>query len=161
VLRRDYDEQVCSIARALEVVGERWSLLILRDVLFGVHRFDGLLASLGITRSVLTERLNHLVAEGVLERRRYQTRPDRFEYHATAKARELWPVLGHLMLWGDRHYAEPEGPPRVVEHVGCGGAPDEQLICKRCGVPLAGQDVAVKPGPALVARGLRHEHARA
>src|SRR5215204_6931357 len=84
VLRRDYDEQVCSIARALEVVGERWSLLILRDVLFGVHRFDGLLTSLGITRSVLTERLNHLVAEGVLERRRYQTRPDRFEYHATS-----------------------------------------------------------------------------
>jgi DNA-binding HxlR family transcriptional regulator len=96
-----------------------------RDVLFGVHRFDGLLASLGITRSVLTDRLNHLVAEGVLERRRYQTRPDRFEYHATAEARELWPVLGHLMLWGERHYAEPEGPPRVIEHVGCGGAPDE------------------------------------
>src|SRR5215217_991962 len=152
MLRRDYDEQVCSIARALEVVGERWSLLILRDVL---------LASVGITRSVLTERLNRLVAEGVLERRRYQTRPDRFEYHATAKARELWPVLGHLMLWGDRHYAEPEGPPRIIEHVGCDGAPDEHLICKRCGTPLAGQDVAVKPGPALLARGLHHEHARA
>jgi DNA-binding HxlR family transcriptional regulator len=152
MLKREYDTQVCSIARALEIVGERWSLLILRSVLLGVHRFDDLLDALGITRSVLTARLQRLVAEGVLERVPYQQRPLRHEYRATAKGRELWPVLVHLLRWGDEHYPEPAGPPRVLEHRGCGGGPDAHLMCDRCGEPLAYGEVAARPGPGAGAR---------
>ena len=136
MLKRDYETQACSIARSLEIVGERWSLLILRSVLLGVNRFDDLLAELGITRSVLTARLTRLVDEGVLERVPYQQRPVRHEYRATAKGRDLWPVLAHLIRWGDDHYPAPDGPPYVLEHTDCGGRPDAHLMCDRCGVAL-------------------------
>src|SRR5271156_1722934 len=125
VLKREYDTQVCSIARALEVVGERWSILIMRSVFLGVYRFDELLDVLGITRSVLTARLVHLVQEGVLERVPYQERPPRFEYQATEKGWKLLPALVHLMRWGDEYYLDPNGRPRIIEHAGCGGAPDD------------------------------------
>jgi len=149
MLKREYDTQTCSIARALEIVGERWSLLILRSVFLGVHRFDDLLDALGITRSVLTTRLARLVDEGVLERVPYQQRPVRHEYRATDKGRELWPVLLHLMQWGDAHYAEPAGAPRIIEHAGCGGHPDDHLLCDRCGEPLGWKTVTARSGPAL------------
>jgi DNA-binding HxlR family transcriptional regulator len=153
MLKREYDTQVCSIARSLEIVGERWSLLILRSVFLGVHRFDDLLDALGITRSVLTARLQRLVEEGVLERVPYQQRPVRHEYRATAKGRELWPVLAHLLRWGDEHYAGPDGPPRILEHRDCGGHPDAHLMCDRCGAPLAYEDVRSLRGPgALTSR---------
>jgi DNA-binding HxlR family transcriptional regulator len=149
MLRRDYDTQTCSIARALEVVGERWSLLVVRDVLLGIRRFDDLVGHLGITRSVLTARLERLLAEGVLERRRYQDRPERFEYRLTDKGLELWPVLMHLMQWGDEHYAPPGGPPRLVTHRDCGGGPDDRLTCDRCGAALGPADVTARPNPAV------------
>jgi DNA-binding HxlR family transcriptional regulator len=152
-LKRDYETQTCSVARALEVVGERWSLLILRSVFLGVHRFDDLLDSLGITRSVLTVRLERLVDEGVLERVPYQQRPTRYEYRATTKGRELWPVVAHLLRWGDAHYPEPTGVPRIIEHTGCGGQPDEHLLCDRCREPLSYFTVTARPGPALTAAG--------
>lgn len=110
MLARDYETQVCSIARALEVIGERWSLLIVRSILQGHRRFDALQGELGITRSVLTDRLRRLEAEGVLERRPYQTRPERFDYVLTEKGLALWPALNHLMQWGDRYYPEADGP---------------------------------------------------
>jgi DNA-binding HxlR family transcriptional regulator len=138
---------VCSIARALEVVGERWSLLILRSVLLGVRRFDDLQAELGITRSVLTARLHRLVDEGVLARARYQDRPARYEYVPTEKGVELWPVLTHLMRWGDAHYPTPAGPPRIARHAGCGGRPDDHLVCDRCGEPLTARTIESIPGP--------------
>jgi DNA-binding HxlR family transcriptional regulator len=151
VLKREYETQTCSIARSLEVVGERWSLLILRSVLLGARRFDELLDVLGIPRSVLTERLRRLVDEGVLERRPYQEHPPRHEYRATAKGRDLWPVLAHLMRWGDAHYPDARGVPMVVEHRDCGGRPDAHLLCDRCGEPLHWGSVVVRPGPALAA----------
>jgi DNA-binding HxlR family transcriptional regulator len=153
VLKRDYETQTCSIARSLEIVGERWSLLILRSVLLGVHRFDDLLKELGITRSVLTTRLQRLVDEGVLERVPYQERPPRHEYRATAKGRELWPVVLHLLRWGDAHYPEPTGAPRIIEHAGCGGRPDDHLLCDRCGDPLTYFNTTARPGPGLAAAG--------
>jgi DNA-binding HxlR family transcriptional regulator len=148
VLNRTYPEQRCSIARALEIVGERWTLLILRDILEGKHRFDDLQASLTITRSVLSTRLAWMVREGLLERRRYQTNPKRFEYHPTAKARELWPVLLHLMLWGDAHYPPPDGPPRTLEHKNCGGRITKNLTCRRCGRRLAADEMRIRPRQA-------------
>ena len=153
MLKRDYETQTCSIARALEVVGERWSLLIVRSVFLGVHRFDDLLEAVGITRSVLTARLQRLVDEGVLERVPYQQRPTRYEYRATAKGRELWPVVTHLLRWSDAHYPEPEGVPRIVEHRGCGGRPDDHLMCDRCGEPLSYLSVTSRAGPGLTAAG--------
>src|SRR5438309_1100324 len=103
MLNRDYEGQNCSIARALEVVGERWTLLIIRDVLLGLHRFDEFQASLGIARNVLTDRLNRLVDEGVFERVLYSERPDRHEYRLTPKGRELNVALTALREWGERH----------------------------------------------------------
>jgi DNA-binding HxlR family transcriptional regulator len=112
MLRRDYEGQDCSIARALEVVGERWTLLIVRDALLGLRRFDELQANLGIARNVLADRLNRLVDEGILERVRYSERPERFEYHVTTKGRELTIALAGLRQWGDKHLSEK--PPQLV-----------------------------------------------
>ncbi|MFJ6484856.1 MULTISPECIES: winged helix-turn-helix transcriptional regulator [unclassified Streptomyces] len=146
MLARDYETQVCSIARALEVIGERWSLLIVRSVMQGHRRFDALQGELGITRSVLTDRLRRLEAEGVLERRPYQTRPERFDYVLTAKGLALWPALNHLMQWGDRYYPEVDGPPVVIEHTGCGGGPDTHQLCDRCGARLGPTNITSRPG---------------
>src|SRR5437588_10767751 len=112
MLRRDYRGQNCSIARALEVVGERWTLLIVRDVFVGLRRFDQLQESLGIARNVLTDRLNRLVEEGILERVRYSERPERFEYRLTPKGRDLQIALAGLRQWGDRYLSET--PPRIA-----------------------------------------------
>jgi DNA-binding HxlR family transcriptional regulator len=112
MLKRDYEGQNCSIARALEIVGERWTLLIIRDVFLGLRRFDQLQASLGVARNVLTDRLNRLVDEGILERVRYSERPQRFEYRLTDKGRELSLALTALRQWGDEHLSEK--PPRLL-----------------------------------------------
>lgn len=112
MLNRSYRGQDCSIARALEIVGERWTLLIVRDVFLGLQRFDQLQASLGIARNVLTGRLRRLVDEGILERRRYSRHPARYEYRLTEKGNELILALAALQQWGDKHVSEK--PPRVL-----------------------------------------------
>jgi DNA-binding HxlR family transcriptional regulator len=112
VLKRDYLGQNCSIARALEVVGERWTLLIVRDAFLGLRRFEQFQESLGIARNVLTDRLNRLVGEGILERVRYGERPERYEYRLTHKGRELNLALGGLRQWGDKYLSEK--PSRVL-----------------------------------------------
>ncbi|MFI9007535.1 winged helix-turn-helix transcriptional regulator [Actinosynnema sp. NPDC053489] len=132
MLRRTYDGQVCSIARALEVVGERWTLLIVREAVSGVTRFDGFLNRMPIARNVLSDRLNNLVECGVLERVLYQDRPPRHEYRLTAKGRDLTPVLLALMAWGDRHEPSPTGPPAVAEHAACGGVVRTRMVCDCC-----------------------------
>jgi DNA-binding HxlR family transcriptional regulator len=151
MLGSDYNDQVCSVARSLEVIGERWTLLIMRDVFLGRNRFDALVESLGVTRTVLTKRLGHLVTEGVLVKRAYQERPERFEYLPTAKGRELYPIIALLTMWGDRHYPDPAGPPRLLLHRGCGGALTARFLCDRCGRALEPDDVESQPGPALTA----------
>jgi DNA-binding HxlR family transcriptional regulator len=149
MLNRTYDTQICSIARTLEVVGERWTLLVLRDVLRGTRRFEELVQSLGVARNVLSDRLDRLVEHGLVERVPYQDRPPRFEYRPTGKGSELLVVLLGLMHWGDRHLAGEAGPPRIVEHRDCGGAVAEQLICTGCGHPLVAGEVVTRPGPGL------------
>jgi DNA-binding HxlR family transcriptional regulator len=153
VLGNDYKNQVCSVAGALEVIGERWSLLIVRDILLGVRRFDELQADLGIARNVLQARLSRLVEEGVLEKRMYQERPKRFEYRLTEKGLDLWPTIVALLQWGDKHAASPAGPPVLLQHRHCGGAVDEHRICVACGARLSVRDVRATLGP-----GARSDH---
>src|ERR1039457_3498634 len=147
MLPNDYTSQVCSIAGALEVVGERWSLLIVRDVLLGLRRFDQLQADLGIARNVLQTRLTRLVDQGVLEKRLYQKRPKRYEYRLTEKGLDLWPTIVALMHWGDSYAAPAAGPPVLLEHRGCGGAVDQHRICGACGARLSARDVLASAGP--------------
>jgi DNA-binding HxlR family transcriptional regulator len=147
MLRNDYENQACSIAGALEVIGERWSLLIVRDVLLGLRRFDELQRNLGIARNVLQARLERLLQNGVLERRRYQERPERFEYRLTDKGLELWPAIVALMDWGDRYAPPPGGPAVVLEHKGCGGHVDAHRICETCGARVSVRDARALPGP--------------
>ena len=149
MLGQTYDDQLCSIARTLEVVGERWSLLIVRDALLGLRRFEEYQDSLGIARNVLTKRLTKLVEDGLLERVCYQERPARYEYRPTNKAKDLLTALLSLMHWGDKHAEDPLGPPRITSHVGCGGNVREQLACTECGQVVRPDAVQMLPGPAL------------
>jgi DNA-binding HxlR family transcriptional regulator len=147
MLKRTYENQACSIAGALELIGERWSLLVLRDVFLGVHRFDELQRGLGIARNVLRDRLNLLVEAEILEKRRYQERPERFEYHLTEKGRDLWPVIHAIMTWGDKHSPPPGGPATVVVHRDCGGAVLPDRSCAKCGATVTLDDVRATLGP--------------
>jgi DNA-binding HxlR family transcriptional regulator len=146
MLGRTYDNQNCSVARTLELVGERWTLLIIRDAFVGVRRFGDFAERLGVARNVLQDRLERLVDEGILEKVPYQERPVRHEYRLTAKGRDLWPVLVSLLKYGDRHLA-PEGPPLVLVHRGCGGEVDDRRICVACGQKLEVGDVKATAGP--------------
>jgi DNA-binding HxlR family transcriptional regulator len=144
--RTSFADMPCSIARTLEVVGEWWTLLIVRDAFLGVTRFDEWQERLGIARNVLATRLERLVEEGILERRRYQVRPPRDEYVLTAKGRDLGPVLAALRTWGDDHAPTPGGPTTVLVHDECGHTTRPVNTCSHCGQPLQGR-AHVEPGP--------------
>ena len=147
MLGNDYSSQQCSIAGALAIVGERWSLLIIRDIFLGVRRFDDIQRNLQIARNVLQTRLRRLTDEGVIEKRLYQERPARYEYRLTEKGLDLWPTVVALMNWGDR-YAPPAGGPAVlIEHRGCGGLLDEHRLCSRCGARVSVREALALPGP--------------
>jgi DNA-binding HxlR family transcriptional regulator len=151
VLGKNYDTQTCSIARSLEVVGERWSLLIVRDALFaGLTRFTDFQRSLGIATNVLRDRLEAFVDAGIMTRRRYSEQPELFEYLLTDKGRDLLPALVALSSWGDR-WAAPDGPPVIYHHPGCGGRVDAQLVCERHGVIDSPGNLDVELGPGMSA----------
>lgn len=149
VLRSDYPGQVCSIARSLEVIGERWTLLIVRDVMNGRRRFDELQEGLGVARNVLSARLQRLVEEDILKRRPYQENPKRYEYFLTEKGLDLWPALVALLAWGDRYSPDPDGPPMLIVHKECGGAVSDRGTCERCGEVLGARNARALPGPGL------------
>ncbi len=149
VERKSFADMHCSVAQCLEVVGEWWSMLILRDVFLGVTRFDEFQERLGISRNILNQRLNHLVDAGVLEKVRYSEHPPRYDYRLTDKGRDLWPVLTAMRQWGDRHVA-PDGPPQQMTHKGCGEVADAVMVCSACGEPIGARDVRAAPGPGAV-----------
>jgi DNA-binding HxlR family transcriptional regulator len=136
---RPFEGQNCSVARALAVIGERWTLLILREVLLGRRRFQDIRRHTGIATNILTDRLETLVDQGVLERRES-------EYVPTEKARDATPVLVALMQWGDR-YDAPAGPPRVLVHAACGHDTEPVLHCSHCKREIEPQELRVRPGP--------------
>ena len=148
MLNRRYDGQNCSIARALEVVGERWTLLIVRDVFLGKRRFDELQASLGIARNVLTDRLNRLVEQGILERVPYSERPERYEYRLTPKGLELNVALTALRQWGDKHLSEK--PPRLLRRKTDGKPVIAALVLEDADFLLPAE-VETVPGPGAEA----------
>ena len=143
-LPRDYERQSCALARALEVVGERWTLLIVRDLFLGVRRFGELQTHLDIPRAVLSGRLATLVDQGLVERRPYA--PGRDDYVLTERGRELWPVVHQLMQWGERHLV-PLGPVRLFAHAECGTELAHDGACPTCGHAPAPADIETRPGP--------------
>lgn len=145
----DIDKQVCSVARALSVVGERWTLLILRDAFLGTRRFDQFQHNLGITRHRLSERLGKLVEQGVLVKVPYQDRPVRHEYRLTRKGLGLYPVLMSLARWGDEWMVDEAGAPLEYVHQGCGHRTNPVLACSECGEPLRPEGVRTEIGPGL------------
>jgi DNA-binding HxlR family transcriptional regulator len=128
-------------------VGDGWTLLVLRELFYGESRFDGLVASLGIARNTLDERLRRLVGAGVLERRPYQQQPVRSDYVLTERGRDLFGVLAALNAWGDRWLAGDEGAPVAVRHDRCGSEAGARVVCADCGEELRADDVTVRPGP--------------
>ncbi len=145
--RTSFAEMHCSIGQSLERVGEWWTPLILRDIHLGLHRFDDIAENLGVSRNLLTRRLEALIADGIVERRAYQERPPRHAYHLTEAGRELVPVLMALMAWGDKWATPAGGPPVLLEHDACGARFTPRVCCSECGQPVTATDVTALPGP--------------
>ena len=144
--RTTFSEMACSIARSLDVVGEPWTPLIVRDLWLGRKRFEEIQANLDISRKVLTQRLKTLVDAGVVERKLYQKQPERYEYVLTKKGTELMDVLLALMSWGDRWVSE-DGAPMELRHKTCGHKSKAQVTCSSCGEPISAHQVRIYPGP--------------
>ena len=137
----------CSIAKPLAFLGERWSLLIVRDLFLGRRRFEEFQESLGVATNVLSQRLATLVEEGIAERHRYSEHPERFEYRLTEKGRDLQPILLAMLAWGDRYTAGPEGPPLETVHDECGHAFHMVATCSECGGKVHRGNIQSRPGP--------------
>jgi DNA-binding HxlR family transcriptional regulator len=135
----------CSVARSLDIVGEWWTLLIVRNLLLGQRRFEQIQSDLGIARNILSDRLTTLVDHGIVQRVRYMEHPDRYEYLLTEKGRDLFPVITALMAWGDK-WASPDGAPMLFKH-SCGHTVGADAVCSECGAPMGLESVRVTRGP--------------
>jgi DNA-binding HxlR family transcriptional regulator len=144
-------EENCSVARTVGVIGDRWTLLILRDCFLKVRRFEDFQARLGVTRPVLADRLRKLVRTGILDKVAYQARPPRFEYRLTARGLDLHPVIMAIVHFGDAHLAPDGDRPVLHRHKTCGALFDPVTVCSICGEPVSPSDVALEPGPASAA----------
>lgn len=144
---QDLSDEPCSVARTVAVIGDRWTLMILRDVFLGVRRFEDFQARLGISRTITAERLKALTDEGVLKKVPYQDRPVRYEYRLTDKGLDLYPVIMAVVNFGDRHYAGEAGPPLLHRHKACGCDFAPVMTCSECHAPVGARDVETQAGP--------------
>jgi len=135
----------CSVARTLSVVGERWTMLILREAFLGRHRFDEFQQGIGIARNILSSRLRDLVEKGILDRTRADGEPRRVEYRLTKKGSDLYPVLIALMQWGDTWLCDEAGPPMTLVHRNCGATTSPEMVCSQCGEHLGAREVIAIP----------------
>lgn len=147
--RTSFATSPCSVARTVDLLGDWWTPLVLREAFYGTKRFDDFERVLGLGRNVLTQRLGTLVDAGVLERVPYQDRPPRYEYLLTDKGRDLFGVLVAIMAWGDRWLAPSAGPPVVLHHDACDHDTSAVVVCQHCGRPLRSGDVTVGLGPGF------------
>jgi len=147
------DQQECSIARALSVVGDRWTMMVLREAFMRTRRFEDFQARTGAPRQILSERLKSLVDDGVLERRKYSERPDRYEYRLTEKGLDLYPVVVSLLRWGDRWMTDRKGAPVALRPRDCGHLMHPELACPECGEWLEARDIEALRSPDYAATG--------
>jgi DNA-binding HxlR family transcriptional regulator len=148
---QDIGEMPCSVARSLSILGDRWTLLVLRNAFLSMRRFDDFQANLGVTRHVLADRLTRLVEAGVLKKVPYQDNPPRHEYRLTEQGLDLYPVLLALAAWGDKWLDEGKGAPLSYTHQSCGHAFTPVTVCSECREPVMPKDVSVAIGPGLAA----------
>jgi DNA-binding HxlR family transcriptional regulator len=148
------DAMTCSVARTLSVVGDRWTMLIIRDAFLGIRRFDEMRRDLRMTPHRLSDRLRKLVGEGILTRVQYESRPRRFEYRLTEKGIDLYPLIVAMIQWGDRWMAGNAGVPVELVHRPCGHSIKPELVCPACSSKIEAREMSARPGPALETRGL-------
>ena len=166
--RTSFAQMQCSLARTLELIGDWWSPLIVRDLFLGISRFDELVEDLGISRNLLTRRLRSLVESGIVQKHEYQRRPRRYDYHLTEAGRELVPAILALTEWGDRWVEPGRGRPILFTHTLCGHRFQPTVTCSECGEPITAETVSAaggpgggcKPGTKVVARLLQTASAR-
>src|ERR1700756_2917095 len=149
---KQIDTMTCSVARTLSVVGDRWTMLIIRDVFLGIRRFDAIQQDLQLTPHRLSDRLRKLVRDGILRRVTYEKRPPRFEYRLTEKGLDLYPLMATMTEWGDRWMAGRAGVPVELVHRPCGHAIKPELICPCCRSKIVAREMDVRPGPAMKSR---------
>jgi DNA-binding HxlR family transcriptional regulator len=149
--RRWLSNDVCSVAGTLEVIGERWTIHVLREAFMGTRRFEDFSNNIGCARNILSDRLSKLVENEILERRRYQDRPPRSEYRLTEKGIDLYPILLTLMQWGDRYVADERGPAVILEHKSCGHETSPELVCSHCGELVTARAIRAQVGPGAIA----------
>ena len=147
--RTSFADWPCSVARTVDILGDWWTPLVLRESYLGVRRFDDFQHRLGIGRNILTQRLGRLVDEGLLARRPYQERPLRHEYVLTDKGRDFYPVMAAITRWGDAWLDGGEGPPVILHHTRCDHDMHAEVVCSECGEPIEVREVRARPGPGL------------
>ena len=143
----DLNLERCSVARTVSVIGDRWTLLVLRDCFLGIRRFEDFQQRLGISRPMLVDRLRKLVESGALKKVAYQDAPPRYEYRLTPKGLDLHPVLMAIVHWGDTHMSDESGRPLRHRHAGCGHLFDPVTVCSHCSAPVKAKEVSVERGP--------------
>ena len=149
---RDFPRDACSVASTLGVIGERWTMHVLREAFMGVRRFEDFRRNIGVARNILSDRLNTLVAEGILRRELYSEHPPRYEYRLTRKGIDLYGILIELMNWGNRWSPGEHGPAVVLRHRGCGAVIEPQHACPECREPVHARDLEALPGPGMTRR---------
>ncbi|MEU6069758.1 MULTISPECIES: winged helix-turn-helix transcriptional regulator [Streptomyces] len=142
----------CSIARTVDVIGDAWTALVLREAFYGIRRFDEFQQELGIARNTLADRLRRLVDEGLLDKRLYESEPPRHEYLLTEKGRDFFPVLAAMTRWGDKWLAGDEGVPVTLHHEVCGHDAHAETVCSACGEPMRSEDTSPRMGPGYPER---------
>lgn len=152
VKRASFARWPCSVARTMDLLGDWWTPLVLREAFYGIRRFDEFQRELGIARNTLAGRLSRLVAEGLLEKQLYQREPARYEYVLTEKGRDFFGVLAAMSAWGDRWLAGEDGPPIVFYHESCGQDSRAEVLCAACGEPMRAQDTTMRMGPGYPER---------
>ncbi|WP_432187932.1 winged helix-turn-helix transcriptional regulator [Streptomyces sp. Tue6028] len=150
--RKSFANWPCSIARTVDLLGDAWTSLVLREAFYGSRRFDEFQQELGIARNTLTDRLRRLVAEGLMEMRLYDSEPPRYDYVLTEKGRDFFPVLAAMTRWGDRWLAGEEGVPVTLHHDSCGHDAEARVVCSACGEPMGSENTSVRMGPGYPER---------